>query len=184
MPNIGKIRRLQTTVSVLIFFTVFIICWKSTKFNITEIQVSYWGIGKNWLVWSMGISLISVLLFLNSYFYVIDNTRIKQKTVPLSIFGISCIALLVVGLFNITHRIHDPAAYLYFFSYPLAIFLLSHLNRTNLPYKSWLIHLAFSAAMTIVPFSFISMFRGMAVSEILHSLIVVGWNVWLLKDHR
>lgn len=184
MPNIGKIRRLQTAISVLLFFLVFIICWATTQFKITEIQVSYWGVSDVWLVWSIGISIISVLLFFNSYFYITDNVRIKQRRVPLILFGFSCFSLLVVGLFNITHQIHDPAAYFYFFTYPLAIFVLSYLNRADLPYRSWLIHLSFSMAMTILPFSLIGMFKGLAISEIIHSLIVVAWNVWLLKDHK
>jgi len=49
---IRVVRRTQTFISILLFFIVFFICWKFTKFDITQVQISIWGrsgfLGRVW----------------------------------------------------------------------------------------------------------------------------------------
>jgi hypothetical protein len=36
--------------------------------------------------------------------------------------------------------------------------------------------------MIILPVLSIKLFPGMAISETLHSVMVIGWNLWILLD--
>jgi hypothetical membrane protein len=90
--------------------------------------------------------------------------------------------LFLTGAINLTHTIHDVTAYLYFFSYPLAVFLLAHFNRKHMQYKEWKHHTIFAVAMVVSPLLALKFFPGMAIPETIHTVIVIGWNLWILLD--
>ena len=86
----------------------------------------------------------------------------------------------MVGYFNIDWRmIHNISAGLYFFFYPLTIFLFSYFNRKYLSYKDWQHKVIISVAMTVVPIILMSMFTGMAIAEIAHTSLVIIYNIKL-----
>ena len=62
----------------------------------------------------------------------------------------------------------------------MVIFAMTFVNRKEIRYSEWVMHLMFSVVMIILPLSVLSVFKGMAISEILHTLIVGVWNITLL----
>lgn len=180
------IRRTQTIVSVLSFIFIFLFFWEATNFELTEIQLSVWG-GSNvehgWL-WNSVITILGISTFINSYFFIEHHQRMKYKILPHILFGFVSLNLIIVGLFSLEYRlIHNLAAYIYFFAYPLSIFIMAYINRKYLLYKEWVTHLIYSILMIIIPLGFMNMFNGMAISETLHSIIVVVWNLRMAFKH-
>ena len=86
----------------------------------------------------------------------------------------------MVGMYNMDwYIIHTLSAGLYFFFYPLTIFLFSYLNRKNLSYKDWSQKVGISVTMAIVPMILMSLFNGMAIAEMAHTLMVIIYNIKL-----
>lgn len=180
--KILKLRRIQTIVSMAIFFIVFFCCWFITGFKITEIQLSNWGTTSSvGSIWNAAVCLLSVSIFINVCVYIFYNPRMKYKKLAYCLFGLVSSFLFIVGMFDASHfLVHNVAAYLYFFSYPLVIFIINHLNKNYILYKNWLIQLVSSILMIILPLLFLWQFNGMAISEIAHTSIVVIWNLYLV----
>jgi len=178
-----KFRRLQTIFSVILFFFILIFFLVTTKFDVKEIQISHWGVMDDlgW-IFNYGIILVSITTFFNVFFYIRNHNRIFHKNLLYSLFGLVSFLLFLVGLFpvDVNPSIHNFSAFSYFFIYPFSIFLLSHLNRKNIIYKEWITHLITSSSMIIFPLIFISTFSGMAVAEIVHTLLVMFWNIRIL----
>lgn len=174
------IRRTQTVVSVTLFLLTMLFCWQSTGLKLTEIQISYWGSSTmeyGWL-WNSIIVLLSISIAINNIIFVKRHTRLKYKTIPYILFSLVSFCLLLVGSFNLEHNLlHDIPAWIYFFLYPLSIFTMAYLNRGTLHYKEWFTHLIFSIIMIVTPLMCLSFTEGLGLSEIVHSLIVISWNV-------
>lgn len=178
-----KFRRLQTIFSVLLFFFILIFFLVVTKFDVKEIQISHWGVMENFgWIFNYGIIIVSISTFFNVFYYIKNHNRIFHKKKLYILFFSVSFLLFLVGLFpvNINPSIHNASASLYFFSYPLSIFALSHLNRKNIIYKEWITHLIVSLLMFVVPSIFLSLFNGMAISEMIHTVLVMFWNVRIL----
>lgn len=176
---VNIVRKTQTLVSVLLFVIVFLFFWTVTDFELKEIQLSYWGgndVAYGW-IWNSIIVLLSISILFNNIFFIKKNERIKKKILPYILFSFVALCLFIVGFFNLEYSIHTVAAYLYFFIYPLAIFVTAYINRTSLIYKEWLKHLLFSISMIIIPLTLITSFNGLAISELVHSLIICIWNL-------
>jgi hypothetical membrane protein len=174
------IRRTQTVISIILFFIVLGFCWAVTDLDVKKIQLSHWGgndMEYGWL-WNSIIVLLSVSIFFNNILFVKNHTRIKRKNVPYILFSFVAICLFFVGAFNLDYGLlHDIPAWLYFFTYPLSIFVMTYLNRKTLLYQEWFKHLIFSITMIILPLVFITAFDGLAVPEIIHTTIVCFWNI-------
>lgn len=176
------IRRLQTVVSITLFFVVFLFCWDSTGFSIKDIQLSAWGsdITPTNNIWNSIVTLLSISIFFNSMLFIKNHVRLGNKTIPYILFSFVSLSLFIVGMFNVDQRpIHNIAAFSYFFSYPLAVFIMAYLNRKTLLYSEWFTHLLFSIAMIVLPLSAINMFTGMGISETIHVFLVCGWNIYV-----
>jgi hypothetical protein len=181
--NVKRFRKTQTITSILTFISVFLFCWYVTEFKITDIQLSFWGADSkySWL-WNFCLSMLSISIFINIFIYINQHTRLNSRYLrfhKLS-FLFTSLCLFITGIFNLHYEIHNITAYLYFFSYPLVIFLFAHLNRKTMKYDEWKTHLIFSIAMVMAPLTVIKFFPGMAVSEIIHSILIIGWNAWIL----
>lgn len=174
------IRRTQTVVSVTLFLLTMLFCWQSTGLKLTEIQISYWGSSEmeyGWL-WNSIIVMLSISIIINNILFVKRHSRLKYKTIPYILFSLVSFCLLLVGSFNLEHNLlHDIPAWIYFFLYPLSIFTMAYLNRGTLHYKEWFTHLIFSIIMIVTPLMCLSFTEGLGLSEIVHSLIVISWNV-------
>lgn len=180
---IHVIRKLQTVISIVIFFIIFFFCWGVTEFKLVDIQLSHWGkknVGTSW-IWNSVVILLSLSTFFNSFIFVKKNHRIKNKTIPHFLFGFVSFCLFMVGFFSVDYQlIHNLAAYLFFFTYPLSIFVMTYLNRSSLLYKEWFTHLLISIIMMVFPLIFISLFNGMAIAEISHVVVVCYWNLYIV----
>jgi len=180
---INVIRKLQTVISIVIFFIIFFFCWGVTEFKLVDIQLSHWGrksVGVSW-VWNSVIILLSLSTFFNSFIFVKRNQRVKNKKIPHILFGFVSLCLFLVGFFSVDYNvIHNIAAYIYFFMYPLSIFIMTYLNRSSLLYKEWFTHLIISIIMVMIPLIFISLFNGMAIAEISHVILVCYWNLYVV----
>lgn len=181
--NIKLFRQLQTMFSIILFFGVFLLCWNITEFKLTDIQLSYWGVEEKlgW-IWNSCVTLLSVSIFINVYYFIKHHKRLNETyTNFLSVaFFLTSLLLFLTGVFNMNHTIHDYTAYIYFFAYPLVIFFLAHLNRKHLQYKEWKTHTIFAITMVALPLLVLKFYPGMAISEIVHSIVAISWNVWIL----
>lgn len=183
---IKKIRRLQAIFSIMIFIIVFSLCWNITGFDITEIQLSKWsdikGVG-DW--WNLSLVLLSISISINHYYWIKDHPRLSKKVLAFVLFGFVGLCLFFTGLFDISVRLpHNFFAFSYFFAYPLVIFLTAHLNRKHILWRNWVHMMIISTTMIVVPISIMPIFNGYAISEILHTALVIYWNLWILKDHK
>lgn len=183
MINVNRFRKIQTVISIILFIVVFFLFWDVTKFKLDNIQLSYWGVQEKigW-IWNLVLALLSISIFINLFYYVKHHPRLYFKGFIQLTFLFVSLCLFITGVVDISHEIHTTMTYLYFFSYPLAIFLLSHLNRKHLQYKEWLTHVIFSIIMVVSPLLVIKLFDGMAISESIHAVVVICWNIWILFD--
>ena len=176
------IRKLQTIISVVLFFVITIFCLNVTDFKLGDIQLSEWG-GSNLPtthVWNGLVSILSISILFNTLIFIKKHVRLQYKTIPYVLFSILSLCLLTLAIFNLEHKpIHNIAAYIYFFLYPLSIFVMAYLNRKTLRYKEWFTHLMFSIIMMVLPLTCTTIFKGMAVAEIAHIVIVSTWNLYV-----
>ena len=181
---IKVIRKSQTFISILLFLIVFFICWKFTNFDITQVQISIWGrSGVLGRVWNTTVCFFSFTIFINSFLYLRNNSRIKYKNAFYFLFGFLSLCLFFVGFFSMDWRlIHNTSAFLYFFFYPLTIFLFAYFNRKYLSYKDWKHKVIISISMAVLPIILMSFFKGMAIAEIAHTLMVIIYNIKLSLD--
>lgn len=174
------IRRTQTIVSVTLFIFTMLFCWQATGLELSKIQISYWGSSTEeygWL-WNSIIVLLSISIAINNIIFVKRHTRLKHKTIPYIMFSLVSFCLLLVGSFNLEYELlHDIPAWVYFFLYPLSIFIMAYLNRGFLHYKEWFIHLIFSIIMIVSPLMCLTFVDGFGLAEIIHSLVVISWNI-------
>ena len=183
MLNINKFRRTQTIASIIIFFLVFFICWYVTKFKIENIQLSHWGIENKigWL-WNSCLAIISMSMCFNVYHFIDLHPRIQFKKTLQKIFIIVYLSLFLTAIVDMNHESHKITALLYFFACPMAIFIFAHLNRKLLKYREWFIHTTIAVSMSVISLLLIQLFHGMAIAEMAHGAIAVGWNLWILLD--
>ncbi len=178
-----KFRKLQTIFSIFLFFFITFFFTITTDFNIKDIQISKWGTVDNFgWIFNLSLMVISISLLFNSFIYIKRHNRIINKNFFYLFFGITYFSLFFTGLFNVDYNktVHNIFAYTYFFSYPLSIFLLSHINRKSILYKEWFYHLIFSIVMVFLPLFLMSFFNGMAIPEIAHTIIVMAWNLRII----
>lgn len=175
------IRRSQTFISILLFAVVFLFCWHVTDFKLTDIQLSKWGeSGLTAPIWNGIVCLLAVSIFVNSYLYIKHTPRIKHKFISYFLFGFITLCLFLVGYFDMNYKfIHNVAAYLYFFAYPLVIFIFTYIHRKTIQYQDWVKDISISIAMIIIPLVFVAMFKGMAFAETAHIVLVILWNIKL-----
>ena len=178
--KINKIRRLQTIISVTLFILVFGLFWKTTNFEMTDVQLSYWSLEKFGWIWNCCLIMLSISIFINIFYYIEHDRRLIYKNFIQICFLIVSTSLFYTGIFDMNHPIHNIMAYIYFFAYPLSIFLLAHLNRKHFQYKTWETHTIFSMTMIVLPLLSMNVFHGKALPETIHSIIVLTWNLYLL----
>ena len=180
--NVRRFRRRQMAISIVYFIVSFIVFWRYTGFEITEIQLSYWGIGKYGWIWNSCLVLISMSTFFNVYRYIKTHNRLhKKKYLFQYAFGFTAVCLFLTGMISMEYPLHNVTAFSYFFSYPIIIFAMAFVNRKSLPYNEWLNHFSISIAMIIFPLLSISFFKGMAIPETIHAAIVIYWNIYLTQ---
>lgn len=182
--KIKKFRRIQTLFSVALFLCVFALCWYTTRFSIVDIQLSSWGVSEFGWIWNSCLIFLAVSIYINVFYFIKHHTRLNSlyKRFLNIFFLLISIFLFVTGILDLNWNLHYITAYLYFFAYPLVVFLLAHLNRKSLQYREWQIHTLFSVCMIVLPLMSIKFFPGMAIPETIHSIIVIGWNLWILRD--
>ena len=150
------IRRTQTIVSVTLFIFTMLFCWQATGLELSKIQLSYWGASDmkyGWL-WNSIIVLLSISIAINNILFVKRHSRLKRKTIPYILFSS-----------------------VYFFLFPLSIFIMAYLNRNILHYREWFTHLIFSIIMIVTPLMCLTITEGFGLAEVVHSLVVISWNI-------
>ena len=176
-------RKIQTIVSLVLFAAVFIFCWNTSKFELKNIQLSYWGIDEHLgFIWNLCIAVLSISTGINTCHYIASNNRMEYKNAFYVAFVAVSISLFITGVVTMAHPLHDITARFYFFVCPLSIFMMAHWNRKHLQYSEWFTHTAVSISMVVVPLILLELFHGMAIAETAHSVIAIGWNIWLLSD--
>ena len=176
---INIIRLSQTVIAVILFIAIFTLCWWQTGFQLSEIQLSDWGkSGLTGYLWNTVICTLGVSTFINSMFYINKSNRIKTKIFSYFMFGFVSLALFLTGFFNLNWGIlHIYSAWIYFFLYPLVIFMHNHLNRKFLHYKDWRDGMFISMCMIVLPLLSINLFFGLAIPETIHIIFVIIWNL-------
>jgi len=161
-------------------------CHLVTGFDIKEIQLSVWGshpiVGE---AWNMAIILMSFTILSNVVIWIYRHPRLKYKLLFYTLFSIPSICLFIVGYFPIKYEaLHSIPAFIYFFMYPLIIFVMVFINRMYISYNEWVKHMIICLLMIIVPLLLMSQFKGMGLAEIAHALMVSTWNLMILKKHK
>ena len=111
-----------------------------------------------------------------------DELELFYKKKFYFLFGFLSTCLFVVGFFNLDHVIiHNVSAGLYFFFYPLTIFMFAYLNRKYMQYLDWLQNVVISTSMAVFPIILMSMFHGMAIAEIAHTFLVILYNIKIAR---
>ena len=176
---VNIIRRFQTIAAVFLFFTVFVICWLKTGFHIADIQLSEWGqSGLLSYIWNSIICILGISTWINSILHIKKSNRVKTKILSYFMFSVVSMALFATGFFNLNWGvIHIWSAWVYFFVYPLVIFLHSHLNRKILHYIDWRDGILISFGMIVIPVLTSGLFNGLAIPETIHIIFVIIWNI-------
>lgn len=179
---INKIRRFQTIISTILFIVVFFICWITTNFQLTQIQLSIWGqSGIIGFLWNSIVFLLGLSVFFNSIFWIRGINKLKFRWLSYFLFSLVSLSLLLTGVFNLNWGfLHILFAWIYFFMYPLTIFTHTHLNRKVISYKMWRFGITISVLMMVMPLLTINLV-GLAVSEIIHIIFVIIWNIKILN---
>lgn len=174
-------RILQLTVAIILFITTFFVCWHTTKFDLTEIQLSKWGIvnSTTW-IWNSTLVLLGASCYYNIHHYI-EIHEFHWKQLFYYIFAFECISIIMLGLIPAGFFFHTLIAYTYFFTTPLMIFMFAFVNRYVLTYQEWYVHAVLSSLMMIYPLIAWMLFAGHAIAETIHSVIFIIWNVYLLK---
>ena len=172
-------------VSASLFVLVSIICYKVTGFKITEIPLSQWGVthSVSWL-WNGYLIILGMSCFFNIQQYLIHHPHLQYRKQFTCVFLLQCISMSLLGVFVKGHLIHNILAYTYFFSVPLTIFLLTSLNRIRLTANEWLVNTILSTTMIVFPLTALFIFSGKGIAEILHSLLFLIWNIYILKENK
>lgn len=183
-PSLKLFRKLQLTTSVILFFLVFLICYKVTGFDLTTIPLSRWGItkGVDWL-WNSCLVVLATSCFFNIYHYIKYHPQLCFKKYFRITFLVQCASIVVIALVVSGNIIHSIVAYFYFFMTPLAIFLLAAVNRCRLTFLEWLTHTSLSVFMIVLPLIALFTFHGKAIAETIHSVLFIVWNAYLLKEN-
>ena len=171
MTTLLKIfRHIQLITSITIFVLVFIICYKTTGFAITDIQLSHWGIVKKigWL-WNGCLVLLGISCYFNIYHYLQQHPHLNYKPLFKHLFLFQCVNISFLGFVTSGNLSHDIVAFTYFFTLPLVIFSMAALNRYRIIFNEWLVHTILSSCMMVFPLITLFLFKGMAISETLHS---------------
>lgn len=176
---VKMIRRFQTIIAIILFFAVFILCWKTTNFQLSEIQLSDWGkSGFISYAWNTSLCGLAISTLINSVLYIKKSNRIRWKIWSYLGFSIVSVSLFATGFFNLNWGdLHMYSAWIYFFIYPLVIFLQTHINRKTLHYSDWRDGMIISIGMISLPLISISLFSGLAIPETIHIIFVIIWNL-------
>lgn len=178
-------RRIQMLFSIAVFLFVFIICYLTTGFNITEIQLSRWGVTHQvgWL-WNGCLIILGMSCYFNISQYIKLHPHLQFKKYFKAAFMFQCLCISLLGVFVAGNIIHGILAYTYFFTLPLMINLMAMFNRNRITVREWLIHTVLSSLMILVPLSTLFIFSGKAISETLHSMFFIMWNLYLLEENK
>jgi hypothetical protein len=176
-------RKIQLIFSIVVFILVFFVCYHVTGFNITDIQLSRWGVTPpvNWM-WNGCLILLGISCFYNIHQYLQYNIQLQFRQTFKILFTLQCVNIILLGLIvagNITHNI---IAYIYFFTLPLTIYMLAFFNRNYMLVREWIIHIVLSSSMMFFPLITLFMFDGKAISETIHIIFFIIWNFFLLKE--
>lgn len=183
--NLGKFRKQQTIGSSLTFIAIFTYFFFTSNKHLKDIQLSYWGANEQyyWL-WNLCVMILAVSILLNVTSYIDAHPKFRFASITKAGFFMSCLCLLITGIFNMHWAIHTPVAVVYFVTFPFLIFFMAHKNSKALTYKEWLSHIVISSIMIVVPLTLLKCFNGMAMAEIAHSVLVLVWNLLILPRDK
>lgn len=176
----NKINRFQGLITSFLFISVFILFASITKFKITDIQLSYFGAYTDYnYLWNITIMVLSVSIYYNFKNYLDSKSKIFFKYFFLDFARFMSSCLFIVGFVPMPSLIHTICAYFYFFFYPLFIYLFTYFNRLKLK-ESWYLFII-SLLMITLPLIAIPFFKGKAYAEILHSVFMIMFHVFINK---
>lgn len=181
--TLNRLRKIQHVISSVIFVAIFFFFLYTTKYHITEIQLSYWSANNNlsWL-WNLSLALISFSFYFNSKEYIDSHPSINNRRTINRLFLISSVCLFLTSIFNINYLIpHNIFAVGYFLITPLAIFSIAHFNAEKIPILDWKINVVFPILIVVLPIITLFCYNGMAISEIIHTSLIIAWNLIIRK---
>lgn len=183
--RIQGFRKIQTIASIFCFIIIFFLCWYVTQFNIKDIPLSKLGINekiKN--LWNFSVVLVSISMFINISAYVFQHLVVGRKFLRVMI-GIICVFLAGTAIIDMNTLVpHSLSAVLYFIGFPIFIFLLSFLNRKHILISEWKHHIKSAITMIIIPLICLYSFKGLAICELTHAMIVMYWNISIMKYYK
>jgi hypothetical protein len=177
-------RTIQLTIAIVLFVITFIVCYTITDFKLTEIQLSKWGIVKSTSIyWNGTLIILAISSYINIRHHIDIHPELKYKKTFINAFAFECMNIATLGLIPAGFLLHTIIAYTYFFTTPLLIYIFAFINRNAMKYMHWMIHSVTAALMMIIPLIAYHSFTGHAIAEIIHSVIFIAWNYYILKIH-
>lgn len=175
-----RFNQLQTILSITLFLVVFFICYHTTNKDLEKIPLSYFGAyNKFKFFWNLILMILSYSIYMNIRHFIYHHAFRHKREFKLIFFVLSG-CLFLVALIPIPSIIHSVAAYMYFFGYPLAIFIMVQDNRGHLNKLDWTIYTFLSVAMMLIPLICLQLFVGKAYAEISNVLIMIIFNLLIL----
>lgn len=188
--NLKKFRSCQNIISSVIFLAVLSFFCYTTQFKLTDIQLSRWSANNkfSW-IWNLSIVMLAISFHFNYKNFINSFPKINKKFTIDILFGITTICLFLTGLINTSFLFyHNIVAWIYFLAAPIAIFSFAHFNVENIPVKTWRTNLIIALLTVVVPiitilcFKTIFLYEGLAIPEILHTLLIMTWNLNAIRN--
>jgi hypothetical protein len=165
--------------SYIIFIITPIICYiLIEQFNLFTDPLTKFGLSENSSYLWIFISLFfNLFLYVNSKI-ILKRQNIKQKFLSIILF-FSLINLFISTIFIQYNTIHSLTAFIYFLTYPFFIFTYGFFIKKNNP-NVGLFSIGMSSLCLVLPITTLGIFKGFAIPEITHCLLVLFWNIKLI----
>ncbi len=176
--RISKIKRWHSLFSSVIFFLLLGFCIWTVNLKITDISLSQFGVHKQTSsIWNGVLFLIGILLYIESLKNLINHFTEIPKSL-MFLFTFSSIFLLLTALVDMSYRIHNIFAILFFIGYSSSIFLFGKkLLPTN--FRIGISSIVISLMSIFIPVYLTYILPGLAIPEISHTIFIFLWIIMM-----
>ncbi len=179
--RILRLKKVCSIIAVILFIFGVVFCSLAAKdLKLSEISLSTFGIdSKIGFVWNITLFLIGIFLYVDAlrcvFMYFISDIINKRLIVS---FTISTVFLLLTALIDMTHKFHNFTAGAYFIGYTVSIFLFGF-KLLKSDFRIGMTSVVISICSAVVPILLTFFIKGLAISEIAHTIFIFMWVISL-----
>jgi hypothetical membrane protein len=184
--KILKIKKIHSVISSTLFFVILLFCISNvSELNISDISLSHYGVNhKTGILWNTSLFILGILLYLQSLkniFRYYNHYKINSNLTIL--FSLSSLFLLLTASIDMSYKIHNLFAILYFIGYTISIFIFGYrLLKTD--FRIGMASIVISLSCLILPILTTYIFKGLAIPEIIHTIFILIWVIILSFDNE